>query len=167
KQTVADGCISWPFDRIQSIIPEDVSLVFVELSLNETIKGRIHIRLNTELPNIRENVVNIFTGQMGPSLVGVVLSYHKSYGLYSNSSLPFNEMKVACDSNGRSTSKTGEIIGYFGSGYLTHLYFHMPAPPKPDNYGNGWIVFAQIEEGMDVMEELAKQGSGATISDCG
>ncbi|CAL4224962.1 unnamed protein product, partial [Meganyctiphanes norvegica] len=102
---VADGSIFIPFDQLQKMIPEKTSLVFVELSLGGTMKGRIIVRLDNNLPNIRENIVQIFSGQKGSSLTGRAFINHKKDIEIKN--LAFSNIPVIPDSNGRTISKQG------------------------------------------------------------
>ncbi|CAL4113254.1 unnamed protein product [Meganyctiphanes norvegica] len=91
KQTVSDGSKYMHFERLQQEISEDAPLVFIELTLGNTIKGCIRVRLNKTLPNTSEHIVHIVTGQKGPSMKGVTLSYSDTYGL-CNTSLPFSDI---------------------------------------------------------------------------
>ncbi|CAL4102114.1 unnamed protein product [Meganyctiphanes norvegica] len=167
KQTVSDGSVCMPFDRLQKMISE-APLVFLELTLGLTVKGRVLIRLNKELPNNREYVVHIVTGQTGPTLVGIALSNsNKNYGLYSNA-LPFSETKFTPDSNGSSIPKRGDVICFLGNMYFQQILFHVAMSPTNHTYGSGFCVFGHVEEGMDVIQECYENSSSTVvISDCG
>ncbi|CAL4096309.1 unnamed protein product [Meganyctiphanes norvegica] len=166
KQKVSDGCICRPFDHFQKMFPIEAPLVFVDLSLGDTVQGRVYIRLHKEVPNIRENVVQIFTGQRGPSLRGVKFDSCNSDCL-ATADLPFSEVPVTRDSNGRGIAKRGDVLGYFGHGYLRLIYFQVSASC---NYPSDWCVFGHVEaDGMDVIQTCYDKYSpnNVTISDCG
>ncbi|CAL4128224.1 unnamed protein product, partial [Meganyctiphanes norvegica] len=166
KQKLADGCICRPFDHFQKMFPAEAPLVFVELSLGDTVQGRVYIRLHKEVPNIRENVVQNFTGQRGPSLRGVKFDYRNSDWL-ETAGLPFSEVPVIRDSNGRSKAKRGDVVGYFARGYLEEICFQVSATCS---YSSDCCVFGHVEAGgMDVIQTCCDnyRDNYVTISDCG
>ncbi|CAL4078061.1 unnamed protein product, partial [Meganyctiphanes norvegica] len=97
KQNVAEGHICWPLDRLQKMIPPDASLVFVDLTVNGAVMGRAKLRLHKNLPNLREYLVHIFTGQRECVLAGREFNWHNSAHLRIHN-LPFSDMKVTRDS---------------------------------------------------------------------
>ncbi|CAL4124369.1 unnamed protein product, partial [Meganyctiphanes norvegica] len=74
-QSVAEDLTCLPFQRLQKMIFEDASLIFLELSQHGIMKGRATVRLCKDMPNIRENIVQIVTGQQGPPLNGMSFDY--------------------------------------------------------------------------------------------
>ncbi|CAL4079112.1 unnamed protein product [Meganyctiphanes norvegica] len=168
KQAVPDGTVCMPFARLQKMIPE-TPLVFLELEIGGTVKGRVHVRLENNLPNTRDYVVQIVTGQRGPTLIGISLPHRDaSQGLYQGNYMPFTEMKFTPDSNRRSTSKRGDVTGDFGNSYLQFMFFHIAMPPHTHIHGNSRYVFGHIEEGMDVIQECYDSYSkDVKITDCG
>ncbi|CAL4076100.1 unnamed protein product, partial [Meganyctiphanes norvegica] len=165
-QAVADNSICIPFDQMEKMIPDNASLVFVELTLGGAVKGRVIVRLDKNLPNIRENIVKIFSGRIGPSLSGRELdNYTESFGM---SNLPFSQIPVTPDSNGRTIAKQGDVTGYFKAGYLQVISFTTAAPPKTYDFTPGWCVFGNVEEGLDILLEChTNRKRDVIISDCG
>ncbi|CAL4144589.1 unnamed protein product, partial [Meganyctiphanes norvegica] len=167
KQAVEGGCIIMPFERIQKIIPEETSLVFIEFTLARTVKGRVLLRLEKNLANIREHIVQLVTGKQGPSFVGTNFSNDGTLGLYQNG-LPFSEIKFKGDKSGRSKGKKGDVIGYFVNGYLQHIRFYVAPPPTTYDFGSEYCVFGHIEKGINIIQECCGSCSnGVSISDCG
>ncbi|CAL4082331.1 unnamed protein product, partial [Meganyctiphanes norvegica] len=171
KKEKPNGCICMPFDRIQMMIPE-APLVFVELKVGSSVKI-INIRLDKNLPNIRDNFVHIVTGQGKSVLRGLKLNGQNGYNSHEIyvSSLPFSEMKFTCDRSVTCTAKRGDIIGRIGEGYLSQLHFYVPPSSQTHNYashGGSWCVFGHIEDTFDAIQECCQNYSkGVTISDCG
>ncbi|CAL4227590.1 unnamed protein product, partial [Meganyctiphanes norvegica] len=170
KQTVTDGSKCMPFDRFQKEISEDASLVFLELTLGDTIKGCIKVRLDKNLPNTSEHIVHIVTGHRGPSMKGIGLCKSKTIGL-CNTSLPFSGIRFTHDSSRRSIAKTGDLIGFFPNGYLQYLYIHVDAQPNTFDFSimaNPYWVFGHVEEGFDILQVCYDNyKKGIKISDCG
>ncbi|CAL4078931.1 unnamed protein product, partial [Meganyctiphanes norvegica] len=167
EQVVADDCIRMPFDRVQKMIPVDASLAFIELSIGGSVKGRVYVRLNKEMPNIRDNFIHIVTGKRGPTLTGVKFNGKNSYGIAAGS-LPFTELRFTRDSIEKTKAKRGDVIGCFYDGYLQHLEFFVAAPPITIDYPSYWSVFGHVEAGMDVVLECHdKFDFGITVSDSG
>ncbi|CAL4065866.1 unnamed protein product [Meganyctiphanes norvegica] len=168
KQKVSEGHIFWPLDRLQKMIPPDASLVFVDLLMNDSVMGRVQLRLHKNLPNIREHLVHIFTGQQEGIMVGRQVNNHFVSELLGITNLPFSGMKVTRDSNEGSTAQHGDVFGYFGNGYLKHIYFYVAVPPKANDYGSNCCVFGRVEKGMDIVKACHdKSNSNVVISDCG
>ncbi|CAL4151188.1 unnamed protein product [Meganyctiphanes norvegica] len=167
KQAVSDCSVCMPFDRLQKTIPE-APLIFLELTLGGTVKGRVHIRLDKNLPKARDHFVQIVTGQRGPNLMGTALSQNTNLGLYKTD-LQFSEMKFTLDNNGRYIAKRGDVTGYFGPSYLSSVYFHVAMPPHTNNYrSTSYYVFGHVEEGIDVFQECYDDiRRGVHFSDCG
>ncbi|CAL4236883.1 unnamed protein product [Meganyctiphanes norvegica] len=166
KQVVSEDCIFWPFGHLQKVIPYEASLTFMELSLGGTVKGQAFIRLDKNLPNIREYMEHIVTGQKSLTLAGIILDNKNNNGLWAKS-IPISKMKVTIDSNATSTSKSGDVVGCFRRGKLNRLIFHIASKPK--TYENDCcVVFGHVEEGMNVIQECYyNHNSGVLISDCG
>ncbi|CAL4099158.1 unnamed protein product [Meganyctiphanes norvegica] len=166
KQTVADDCICMPFDRLQKLIHNEPSLVFLELTLGGVVKGRVHIRLDQKIPKISENTIKILTGQHGPTLRGMKFN-NSSDHFISLTKLPFKEIPVTIGSSGRTIPKIGDVRGYFINGYLETLYFYVN-PPSIVNIMDNLCVIGCIEDGLDIIQECNNNyGSGVEISDCG
>ncbi|CAL4181423.1 unnamed protein product, partial [Meganyctiphanes norvegica] len=168
RKTISDGCIYLPFDHLIKMISTEAPRVFIELSLDNIVKGRVLIRLENNPTNIRDYIIHIISGQKGPTLHGVKLNgSNNGLDMYSTN-LPFSNMKVECDSSGKSTAKRGDMIGQFSPGYLQILWFYVAAPPKTTDYGKDRRIIGHVEEGIDVIQECYnKLSSGVTVSDCG
>ncbi|CAL4152431.1 unnamed protein product [Meganyctiphanes norvegica] len=167
KQAASDDSIRLSFDRLQRMIPMEASLVFLELSLGGSVKGKVYVRLNKDLPNTRDNFIHIVTGQQGPTLTGVKYNGHTSNYMYADTS-SFGEMIFTRDRIERSKAKRGDLIGHFNYGYLKCLHFYVTTPPTTLDYGSPWTVFGHVEAGIDVVLECHdKHSSGVTVSDSG
>ncbi|CAL4187116.1 unnamed protein product [Meganyctiphanes norvegica] len=167
KQAVSDNSICMSFDQLQKMISMDASLVFIELSLGGSVKGRVYIRLDKELPNIRKNFIHIVTGQKGPTVAGIKFGA-KDSNVIEAGSLPFSELRFTRDSIDKTKAKRGDILGYINNGYLQDLAFFSAAPPKTFDYESDWSVFGHMEAGMDVVLECYDElRSGVTVSDSG
>ncbi|CAL4139559.1 unnamed protein product [Meganyctiphanes norvegica] len=167
KQTVSDGSVCMPFDRLQKMIPE-TPLIYLELTLGGTVKRRVYVRLNNNYPNTRDNFVHIVTGQRGRTLVGISLVTDSSYGLWLQF-FSLSDVKFTPDSlNGSCTSKRGDVTGLVGNRYLQQIYFHVNMPPDTCDHGSNCRVFGHVEEGMDFIQECYdNDSSGVQLSDCG
>ncbi|CAL4140718.1 unnamed protein product [Meganyctiphanes norvegica] len=160
KQAVPDGCIM-PFDRIKKMIPE-TPLVFVELSLFGAVKGKAYIRLDKQLPNIRDHVLHIVTGQQGPTLIGVKFdNYSRNY--MRTIPLPSCVMKLTLDSNKISIGKSGEVLGHFADGYLQFIFFCFGTK----DFGSSCPVLGYIEKGINIVQECHDRYRSLMISNCG
>ncbi|CAL4215694.1 unnamed protein product, partial [Meganyctiphanes norvegica] len=167
EQTVADGSVCIPFDELQKMHPENTSLVFIELNQGMAKKGRILVQLDNDLPNIRKNIVQIFSGQMGPSLAGRLFGGYFKDDI-SMSNLPFNQIPVTPDSNWKTIAKQGDVFGKFSNGYLNILGFYVASPPKTHDYSNNCRVFGSIVDGLDILLECHNNNiRSVSISDCG
>ncbi|CAL4133336.1 unnamed protein product, partial [Meganyctiphanes norvegica] len=112
KQTVTDGHICCPVDCVLKMIPADASLVFMDVTLEGAVMGRIQIHLQNKLPKIRDYLVHIFTGQRGDTLVGKQFN-HVMSEVFGINQLQFSGMKVTLGSNVGSTAKHGDVCGWF------------------------------------------------------
>ncbi|CAL4162789.1 unnamed protein product [Meganyctiphanes norvegica] len=169
-QSLVDDCISVPFNRMQKMIPKETSLVFWEMSLNEEVKGRMHIRLENNLPIIRDIILQIVTGQQGPYLRNHKMYCKHNYDIQAYSSR-FSEMPVTLNNSEKTVAKRGDVIGYFGSGYLSYIYIYLATSPITYDYGNKYCVFGKLEDGLEVIQACADiyntKGGNMRISDCG
>lgn len=161
-QAVADSWIVMPFDRLQNMIPEEVSLVFMELSIGSDVKGNVLIRLDTRLPNIREHMVQIFTGLKGPSMKDVKF-VNACRSLYTSDLSQFEDIPVSPDCSGSAgTFKRGDVLADYSSGYISQMFF----PIVKFEYTNSdRCIIGQIEEGLDIIQEFYTKHP--KISDCG
>ncbi|CAL4094306.1 unnamed protein product, partial [Meganyctiphanes norvegica] len=165
KEVVADDCICIHFDQLQKSI-SDASLLFFELSVGGIKKGCVLVRLDKTLPNISENILQIVTGQHGPTLRWEALNNKDNHNIRAIG-LPFKEIPVTLDPGAKSTAKYGDVIGNFGCGFLATLFFYV-ATQSPKYFGKNYGVFGNVVDGMDIIHECHdKFSQGVLISDCG
>ncbi|CAL4122035.1 unnamed protein product [Meganyctiphanes norvegica] len=174
KQAVADGSIFMPFDRLQKMIPDVASLLFLKLTLGGVVKGHVFVRLYNDA---RDYFVKMFTGQQGVSLNGNLFDdYFEDHIGCKNITLNIN--LIPPGNNGRVTAKRGSLVGQFGQEwdrYHTYvwrrflsMYFYVGIPGRTHKLGSNNFVFGDIEDGLDVVQEcLYNYSSGVKISDCG
>ena len=173
KLAQQDGKIFIHFLKAQTISAESLEmmlpeapLVFLELSQDGVVQGRVFVRLDKDLPNIKENIPTIFSGKRGKSLAGIKLSYHttiKNPYLHSSTS-SLKDIPVKCDINGSSDAKCGDVAGYVCRGYLEHLFL-LDGSYKFDK--DLCRVFGNIESCMDILQECCKRRTVKEITDCG
>ncbi|CAL4141179.1 unnamed protein product [Meganyctiphanes norvegica] len=155
------------------MLPSEASLVFMELTLGSAVQRRMYIRLDKTLPNTRGYMVELFTGQRGPTFRGIKFDACNSYKMYTGSTLPFSKATFTFDKSGGSIAKHGDVIGWLRSGYLQHIFFYVSDPSSTLDFGKEYtsecIVFGHVDEGsLDVLKACHDNHSrGVTISDCG
>ncbi|CAL4127165.1 unnamed protein product, partial [Meganyctiphanes norvegica] len=74
-ETITDGCICIPYELAQKMIPVEASLAFLEISHGGIVKGNVIVRLDKELPIIREHFAVIVSGQSGLTLRGANMNF--------------------------------------------------------------------------------------------
>ncbi|CAL4102772.1 unnamed protein product [Meganyctiphanes norvegica] len=166
KQALPDRIQFIPFDNLQKMIFE-APLIFLEMSLGGVVKEYIQLRLNRNMPNIRDNFVHIVTGQRGPSLKGLHFKGRRLYKDIYVANLPFKNITVTPDNFGIPVPKEGDILGYFQNNYLQNLFIFAGNPTEKRGFEE-CCCFGSIEDGLDVLKECYDNHSrGVIISDCG
>ncbi|CAL4169252.1 unnamed protein product [Meganyctiphanes norvegica] len=165
-KTDTAGSMCMPFDRLQNMIPDEASLVFLELSHKGIVRGNLVVQLDKTLPHINECIVQIVTGEQGLSLCGTLL-YYDGVRCMRNMNMPLSAVKVSPDRY-EKIAKPGDVIGYFGSGYLQHIYFYIATSPNEFEFDKHHSVFGTIKDGLEVLKDCQyKIKNRVKISDCG
>ena len=79
--------------------------MFLELSIGDVVKGILHLRLNGDLPNIRNHMVQLATGQEGSTLAKIPLKNIDDDSIHTEN-LFLEDMPVTPDSNETCDAKS-------------------------------------------------------------
>ncbi|CAL4083200.1 unnamed protein product, partial [Meganyctiphanes norvegica] len=65
---------TYSLEQIKALLSVASDLVFLDLAICGQVKGRVTIRLRQDLPTYAKNILLLFTGEEGYSLLGVTTS---------------------------------------------------------------------------------------------
>ncbi|CAL4093268.1 unnamed protein product [Meganyctiphanes norvegica] len=158
----------FPCEQVQAILPEVCELVFLDLAILGEIKGRVTIRLRQDLPGYATNILLLFTGVKGHSLVSLhSQDCHTNRLGFAVRSVANKIKNFQRDENAGSIAVQGSVFACWSGQYINE--FCIRVDETSVLHDKNYEMFGQVVNGMDIVKLCRNHSrqSEVRVVDCG